>query len=298
MAWPTTRGASQAANQQPRAPANSQPLSAIPVATTYPGLPADLTSRLPPTDTPIRLAAAHQTTASASASQPPGSDAAAGPTTLPAPDSRSAEPVRAPEAKQSLTLGDALAISLAENPDLITIRGTANVGAAAVDVAGVYPWNPFVQAQYLPNGHPFMAGSPGNAFGQSSYYVWAMQRFELAHQRKYREGSAVAALGQIRWNIQQAELLNVAQTERLFFTALYQRQLLDLAADAETLSQRLSGIVQRQFHAGLATSVQRINIQIARRQSRRQRELADAAYQAALWRYDNSWEWRPASRSI
>ena len=100
-----------------------------------------------------------------------------------------------------------------------------------MNVAGVYPWNPFVQAQYLPNGRPFIPGAPGNAIGQSSYYVWAMQRFELAHQRRHREDSAMAALGQIRWNIQQAELLNIAQTERLFFTALYQRQLLELAAD-------------------------------------------------------------------
>ncbi len=109
-----------------------------------------------------------------------------------------------------------------------------------------------------------------------------MQRFELAHQRQHREDSAIAALGQIRWNIQQAELLNVAQTERLFFTAMYQRQLRDLAADAETLSARLAGLIEHRFKAGLATSVQNINTQVAVRQTRRQRELADAAYQAAL----------------
>ena len=166
-----------------------------------------------------------------------------------------------------LSLRDVLSISMAENPDLVTIRGTENVGAAAVEVAGVYPWNPFVQAQYLPNGHPFIPGSPGNAIGQSNYYVWAMQRFELAHQRQFREGSAAAALGQIRWNIQQAELLTVAQTERLYFAALYQRQLRDLAADTESLSTRLNDIAERHFKAGLATSMQKINAQIALRQT-------------------------------
>ena len=181
-----------------------------------------------------------------------------------------------------MSLSDALAVSLSQNPDLITIRGTANVGAAAVNVAGVYPWNPFVQAQYLPNGHPYFPGSAGNVTGQSSYYVWVMQRFELAHQTRHRENSAMAALGQMQWNIQQAELLNVAQTERLYFTALYQRQLLDLASDSEVLSARLAEIIDRRFHAGLATNVQHINSQVAARQTRRQRELADAAYQAAL----------------
>ena len=109
-----------------------------------------------------------------------------------------------------------------------------------------------------------------------------MQRFELAHQRQHREDSAIAALGQMRWNIQQAELLNVSQTERLFFTALYQRQLRDLAADAETLSERVAGVIERRFRAGLATNVQAINARVAVRQTRRQRELADAAYQAAI----------------
>lgn len=203
-----------------------------------------------------------------------------GPESLPTPpaDHNSSRRRQAPTV---LSLPDALAVGLAQNPDLITLRGTANVGAAAVDVAGVYPWNPFVQAQYLPNGSPYIPGSPGNASGQSNYYIWVMQRFELAHQTQHREDSALAALGQIRWNIQQAELLNVAQTERLYFAAVYQRQLHGLAADAETLSERLAGIIQRRFRAGLATSVQNINAQVALRQTRRQRELAEATYEAA-----------------
>jgi outer membrane protein TolC len=184
--------------------------------------------------------------------------------------------------RRGLALGDALAISLSENPDLITIRGTANVGAAAVDVAGVYPWNPFVQAQFLPNGQPLHPGPPGGSSGQANYYIWAMQRFELAHQRGHRESIARAALSQVQWNIHQAELLNVAQTTRLYFSALYQQHLRDLAADAETLTSRLSEVTARRFQAGLATALQTTNVRIAVRQSRRQRELADSVYQAAL----------------
>ncbi len=229
----------------------------------------------------VHLASTQQPGVPETAAAPAISDVT-GPAVLPAPPRRSGEPVAAIPDDRPTSLQDALAIGLAANPDLITIRGTANVGAAAVDVAGVYPWNPFVQAQYLPNGSPHIAGTPGNASGQSNYYIWVMQRFELAHQRQHREDSAIAALGQIRWNIQLAELLNVAQTERLFFAALYQRQLRNLAADAETLSERLAAIIERRFQAGIATSVQNINTQVAVRQSRRQQELAEAAYQAAL----------------
>jgi outer membrane protein TolC len=174
-------------------------------------------------------------------------------------------------------------MGLSQNPDLIIIRGTANVSAAMVDVAGVYPWNPFVQAQFFPTGSPFTPSStPGGQAGGSNYYVWLMQRFELGHQRLRRKDSAIAALGQANWNIRQAELTNLAQTERLFFTALYQRQLRDLAADADTLGDRLVEVVDRRFKAGLATGLETANARIASRQSRRQHHLADAAFQAAL----------------
>ena len=55
---------------------------------------------------------------------------------------------------------------------------------------------------------------------------------ELAHQQRYREASAQAALNQVRWNIVAAELTNTATTEKLYFTALYQRDLRDLARRA------------------------------------------------------------------
>jgi multidrug efflux system outer membrane protein len=188
-----------------------------------------------------------------------------------------------PAAPPAMTLSEALATSLMQNPDLATARGTANVGAAVIDVARVYPWNPFVQAQYLPTGHPFVpATTPGSQAGGANYYIWLMQRFELGHQRRYREEGAIAAFGQTRWNIRQAELVNVAQTERLFFAALYQRQLRDLAADTETLSQRLVGVVSRRFQAGIATAIEMANAKIAARQSHRQAQLAESGYQAAL----------------
>ena len=182
----------------------------------------------------------------------------------------------------TMALGDALALGLAQNPDLLTIRGTATVSAAVAEVAGVYPWNPFVQAEYFPQGHPFSAASsPGGLAGSSNYYVWLMQRFELGHQRRYREQSASAAFGQVRWNIRQAELLNLAQTERLFFTALYLRQLADLAADGESLAGRLVEIVERRLQAALATNLELVNARVAARQARRQYRLAEANYQTA-----------------
>ena len=89
-------------------------------------------------------------------------------------------------------------------------------------VARTYPFNPYVQIQSLPY-RKFPGGQPGWAYN----YVLLMQTLQLGHQQKYRK-EVLAALQTVQWNIHQAELLNLAQTERLYFTALYQRSIRDL----------------------------------------------------------------------
>ena len=279
---------------QPTRPAATTVVARAPVISLGPGsaladapavvaTPADGASaaRAAERDPDLRLSS-HQTLAAQDA-LPPGSPPIARQETPLTPPESSME-LLPPVRNDSLSLRDALATGLMQNPDLVTARGTANVSAAAVGVAGTYPWNPFVQGEYFPNGSPFTPSAlPGGQAGGSNYYVWLMQRFELGHQRQFREQSARAAYGQVSWNIRQAELNNLAQSERFFFTALYLRQVRDLAADTETLSERLREVVERRFTAGLATSMEIANARVAARQSRRQFQLADANYQSALW---------------
>lgn len=182
-----------------------------------------------------------------------------------------------------LSLPNAVAVGLYSNPDLIALRGQEGVSQAMLGVAQTYPWNPFVQAQLLPQGHPFDPGTgPGSGSGKTNYYVWVMQRFELAHQRRYREQAASAALNQVRWNIQQGELLNIAQTARLYFLALYQQDLHRLAVETAELNENLHGVVERRFAAGLATTAEVTTAKVVARQSHRQAQLAEATSQAAL----------------
>ncbi|MGN6545739.1 MAG: TolC family protein [Aureliella sp.] len=176
---------------------------------------------------------------------------------------------------QAMGLTDAVATALFRNPDLVAARGQEQVSIAALGVAETYPWNPFVQSQLLP-------GTGGSNPTQTNYYVWFMQRMELAHQQQYREQAASAALNQVRWNIHQTELLNIAQTARLYFTAQYQFELYQLADETALLNEKLLGVVQRRYNAGLATSAAVTTAQVAARQSRRQASLANATYQAAL----------------
>jgi len=185
----------------------------------------------------------------------------------------------------SWTLAHALNQSLLTNPDLVALRGQINVNKAMVGVAQTYPWNPFIQAQFLPQGRPFVPntpGMPGSQAGQSNYYVWVMQRFELAHQRRHRISSAMAAMDQVQWNIFQGELLNVAQTARLYFAALYQKDIRQLAEETAELNERLTSVVERRFKANLAKAGDVMTAKVAARQARRQAELAETTYQAAL----------------
>ncbi|MEZ6073493.1 MAG: TolC family protein [Pirellulales bacterium] len=178
---------------------------------------------------------------------------------------------------QPVTLDTAIAISLARDPTLVAQRATEPVAHAAYHVAEVYPWNPFVQVAVL----PYARDREGDVLAVN-HYVWLMQTIELAHQQRYREASAAAAWGQVRWTIVQAELTSVAQTERLYFTALYQRELRDLARRAATLNEELLGVVQRQFKAGLATAVEQTNAKVAMRQSDVQAQMAEANYRTAV----------------
>lgn len=192
---------------------------------------------------------------------------------------------RADEANlPKLGLRDAVAVSLVQNPDLIVARGQENVSAAVVGVARTYPWNPFVQSQIFPaHGTPYEPGTgPGTGAGKPNYYVWLMQRFELAHQMKYREQNALGLLNQVRWNIRQAELTNVAATMRLYMTAAYQKEVYELTRESADLNDRLLGVVERRVESGLAPTSAVTTARVAARQSRRQADLAEATYQAAV----------------
>src|SRR5262249_42946295 len=138
------------------------------------------------------------------------------PATLPPTPSLAAAP--------ALGLAEAIETSLTRNPDLIALRESENVGRAVVRVAATYPFNPTVQTRILPY-NKFQNGTDAATYN----YVLVWQQFELAHQRRYREANASAALDATRWTIQQAELVNVALTTQLYLAALYQHGLHDLA---------------------------------------------------------------------
>ena len=141
----------------------------------------------------------------------------------------------------------AIETSLIQNPDLVALRQTEGVSAAALGVAETYQFNRWVQVQATPYQEDRVGGS-----GRTAHYVLVMQQIQLTHQQQHREAAAGAALNGVRWNLLQAELLNIAQTQRLYFTAVYQESLRDLARATTGNNEQLLKIIERQLAAGAA----------------------------------------------
>ncbi len=186
-------------------------------------------------------------------------------------------PVESSAAAMSLSIRQAIETALVQNPDLVALRQTEGVSAAALGVAETYPFNPWVQVQATPY-QDARVGSPTT----TAHYVLVMQQIQLAHQQQHREEAAGAALNGVRWNLLQAELLNIAQTQRLYFAAVYQQGLRDLARVIADNNAQLLTILERQLAAGAATAADVAMVRMDARSTRRQRQLAEANLQTAL----------------
>jgi cobalt-zinc-cadmium efflux system outer membrane protein len=268
-----------------KSPSANRPLAQEPPAASTPAANAPVVpiTRLPPTVpfTDVRLVSAIEplpgevrrpgaSTAELIAPAPPMPSSSTPAPGMPQPTFASAIPLQ-------LSLFDAVETALLQNPDLTTLRQTEGVSVGALGVARTYPFNPFVQIQATPFQDAINAG-PGTTY----HYVLVMQTLQLAHQQRHREDIGMAALNTVRWNILQAELLNVAQTERLYFMALYQRGLRDLARASASLNDQLLAISERQLNAGQASAADVAIIRLDDRSTNTQARLAEANYQTAL----------------
>ena len=179
--------------------------------------------------------------------------------------------------KSGMSLDQLISTALSQNPDLVTLRQSEAVSSGVLGVAQTYPFNPFLQAQVTPwqdqkNGGP----------GTTSHYVLLMQTIQLAHQQQYREQGAASALNSTRWNIHQAELQTLAQTERLYFNVLYLHGLMELAEANDRNNRQLLRILENQLEAGQATAADVAIVRIDAASTRQQLQLASANYQTAV----------------
>jgi len=170
-----------------------------------------------------------------------------------------------------------MAIALERNPDLMAATQSWPVSRAALEVAKRYPYAPTAQVQ--------MAPSPREADGgtlKTLTQVTLSQTFELGGQRHHRWRSGVAQLDRTEWLIRQAAVSTVAETQRRFFTALYQRHLLDVRQSMAELNEKLLGVLQRRFEAGQASAADVALARIEARSTAQQAAVVQTKSVAAL----------------
>ncbi|MEZ4452473.1 MAG: TolC family protein [Nannocystaceae bacterium] len=139
-------------------------------------------------------------------------------------------------ASRRLSLGEAL--RLAAERGLDEAASDEQVAKATAAAARVYPFNPFVQFQAL----PYQSDSPAAI----AHYVLAMETIELGRQQRWRRSAGRAAAARIRADRRQIALSDEAAVARLFFAAVYQRELADLLRRRLTLDdERLDGALER-----------------------------------------------------
>lgn len=180
-------------------------------------------------------------------------------------------------AAPGLTVFDAMATALSQNPDLITQRQAERVSRGALGLAQTYPFNPYVQIQATP-----YQDKRDDTSGTTYHYVLVMQQIQLAHQQAYRENVACAQLNSVRWTILQAQLVTIAQAERLYFMALYQKGLTDLARITARNNDELLRILEKRLEGGEATGADVAMVRLDARSTRQQLLLAEANLATSL----------------
>lgn len=179
----------------------------------------------------------------------------------------------ASEAARSLTLDEAIATALAQNPDLVALREDVPVSRAAWEAARVYPYNPSVTVNVDPLAEEF----DGNQLSVKNA-VSVVQTFELAHQTRHRGRAAAANLTRTKWGLTSAKVQVVAETERRYFKTIYQRELYDYARSLAELDERLLEVLKRRFQAGQSTAADVSLARIEARTAQQQARLAATAW--------------------
>jgi cobalt-zinc-cadmium efflux system outer membrane protein len=133
---------------------------------------------------------------------------------------RSAPPTL-PEARPAvLSLNDAVAWALQNNPTLAALRQQHGIAAAAVVIARTYPFNPSWTNKPFADSGPAEAGITNRLAMEQRVSL----DLEIRHQGKYRRQAACAALRRTDWEIAQQEVNLAIQVIRAYAGLLYRQE--------------------------------------------------------------------------
>jgi cobalt-zinc-cadmium efflux system outer membrane protein len=183
-----------------------------------------------------------------------------------------------PAAAAGLTVEEAIAVALENNPNLQAARQQLETARArAIKAHYLNQYNPQVQVQTSQAHFEFAPG--GNA---TQIYSTATVEVEVAGQRGLRIKAADRALSEAQANVADAERLTRARAQYAFYQALYLRERLDLMERVEDLNRRLRDATAMRFRAGESARLEANLAAIRYDQSRRMTLLAHRDHQNGL----------------
>ncbi len=151
------------------------------------------------------------------------------------------EPIGGP--MRSITLGEALAIALARNPDLLVSRQDLAIADAQRVTADTYPFNPTFEAQVQ------SANNTGlRQHIRQSYSL--LQEVETGGKGQYRRGQALAGMDRVQWELRQRELELQSAVYLKFQALLNAARKIDLAHETTRLNVELAANARTLLNAG------------------------------------------------
>ncbi len=144
----------------------------------------------------------------------------------------------------TLTLTQALAEAFERHPQLAKLQAAVAVQDAFLRAAGVYPFNPELSLS---------ANARLGDATTADFEVGIAQEFEIAGQRRRRQGVAHADADVAHYVLQRTLQSIGAQVRWAFVDAVAQRELVEIARAELELSAQLVELTKRRMDAGAGT---------------------------------------------
>jgi len=135
---------------------------------------------------------------------------------------------------QRLTLAQAIASALENNPELAALRQQHGIAAAGVVIARTYPFNPIWEGKIRAADGPASAGITNRVSNEHKVLL----DIEVRGQGTHRRQAAQAALSRTDWEIAFQETALAVRTARAFNAVLYRQEKLRLVEETIRLNEK------------------------------------------------------------
>lgn len=179
------------------------------------------------------------------------------------------------DAVENLTVDQAVAIALQENPDLLAARQELEVARGRKVRADLFNrFNPRIR------GRVWNRNNPGSG-NTSDSQVLLSQEVEIAGQRGLRREEAARNIARVEAQLTDRERIVTGDVTRAFFHALTLKERLTLRKQVEELNRRIRDASKARFEAGVAPIMEFNLAEIRYGESRKKTYVATASLQNA-----------------